>query len=285
MSELSPTELITLKNAVLQLEQPGLASKLSDAVGIPLQSLMGRLPESVHGHVNSAAEMALRKALDVALKTLDTEPADSPWNTTHKVAVTLTGVAGGMFGAPALVAELPVTTAIMLRSIADIARSKGEDLSDPEVRLSCLEVFALGSGGDETPDELVETVARQTEAEESLLRASYFATRAALAQQVTVAVRSLAKGATAEGGSVLTKLISRIAARFGIAVSEKAAAQAVPIVGAIGGGLVNVVFMDHFQDTAEAHFSVRKLERLHGYQVVRAEYERIMRELPQLKRR
>jgi hypothetical protein len=32
----------------------------------------------------------------------------------------------------------------MLRSIADIARSEGEDLSDPEAALSCVEVFALG---------------------------------------------------------------------------------------------------------------------------------------------
>lgn len=279
MSELSSTELVTLKNAVVQLERPGLASKLADAVGIPLETLMGRLPDAVQGHVNSAAETALTKALDVALKTLDHDPVDSPWNATHKVAVTFTGVAGGMFGAPALVAELPVTTAIMLRSIADIARSKGEDLSDPEVRLACLEVFALGSGGAGTPDDVIEQVSEKSEAEESLLRASYFATRAALAQQVTVAVRALSKGTAAESGPLLTRLISRIAARFGVAVSEKAAAQAVPIVGAIGGGLVNVVFMDHFQDTAEAHFSVRKLERLHGQELIRTEYERLAAEL------
>lgn len=278
MPELTATELVTLTGAVKQLEEPGLAGKLADAVGIPLTTLMGRLPDSIQRHVNDAAESALQKALNVALKTLDDQPADSPWNATHKVAVTLTGAAGGLFGAPALVAELPVTTTIMLRSIADIARSKGEDLSDAEVRLACLEVFALGSGGPETPDDLVEQQSEESEAEESLLRASYFATRAALAQQVTTAVRSITKGATAESGSVIAKLIARIAARFGIAVSEKAAVQAVPIVGAIGGGLVNVVFMDHFQDTAEAHFSVRKLERLYGSEFIRREYERIAAE-------
>jgi hypothetical protein len=40
--------------------------------------------------------------------------------------------------------ELPVSTIIMLRLIADIARSAGEDLSDPEAALSCVQVFALG---------------------------------------------------------------------------------------------------------------------------------------------
>jgi hypothetical protein len=73
----------------------------------------------------------------------------------------------------------------------------------------------------------------------------------------------------------LTRLISKIASRFGIAVSEKAAAQAVPIVGAIGGGLINALFMDHFQNTAEAHFSVRQLERVYGTDAVRTEYERL----------
>jgi len=42
------------------------------------------------------------------------------------------------------VVELPISTAMMLRSIADIAHSQGEDLEDMEARLSCLEVFALG---------------------------------------------------------------------------------------------------------------------------------------------
>ena len=73
----------------------------------------------------------------------------------------------------------------------------------------------------------------------------------------------------------MTRLVSTIASRFGVAVSEKVAAQAVPIVGAIGGGLINALFMDHFQNTAEAHFCVRQLERIYGPEAVRLEYERI----------
>ena len=41
--------------------------------------------------------------------------------------------------------ELPVTTTLMLRAIADIARHHGEDLSTLEARLACVEVFALGA--------------------------------------------------------------------------------------------------------------------------------------------
>jgi hypothetical protein len=96
-----------------------------------------------------------------------------------------------------------------------------------------------------------------------------------MAQQVTAAAEILTKGTTVAGSSALTRLISNIASRFGVSVSEKVAAQAVPIVGAIGGGLINALFMDHFQNTAEAHFSIRKLERVYGTDVIRQEYERL----------
>ena len=77
--------------------------------------------------------------------------------------------------------------------------------------------------------------------------------------------------------SAMTRLISNIASRFGVAVSEKVAAQAVPIVGAIGGGLINALFVDHFQNTADAHFTVRSLERKYGADVVKQQYEQIAR--------
>lgn len=293
MSHLSEHDLAVLSTAVSQLEQPGLAGKLAAAVGTPVEKLLQRLPESIQNQVNGVTEESLSRALWVAIKTLDGETAGAPWNLSHKLAATLTGVTGGLFGAPALFAELPVTTVIMLRSIADIARSKGEDLSDPVVRLACLEVFALGSGGKYTPDEAVEIVTEagegghESEGEEEFIRATYFVARAAMAQQVAAAADVLKRGAAtvAKGGSSpLTRLISRIATRFGIAVSEKAAAQAVPIVGAIGGGLVNVLFMDHFQDTAEAHFAVRRLEREYGASTVRREYESLAAEIPASKR-
>jgi hypothetical protein len=71
------------------------------------------------------------------------------------------------------------------------------------------------------------------------------------------------------------RLITAIAARFGIVVSEKAAAQAVPVLGAAGGALINTIFIDHFQDTARGHFIVRRLERNYGQDLVRQEYDRL----------
>jgi len=59
-------------------------------------------------------------------------------------------------------------------------------------------------------------------------------------------------------------------ARYGVVVSEKTAAQALPLVGAAGGALVNALFMDHFQDVARGHFIVRRLEKIHGADPVAA---------------
>ena len=72
--------------------------------------------------------------------------------------------------------------------------------------------------------------------------------------------------------------MTQVAARFGVVVSQKVAAQALPVVGAIGGAAVNYAFMEHFQDVARGHFTVRRLERLYGKEAIRAEYDAIAAE-------
>ena len=279
MPGMSDNDLALLTGAVMQLERPGLAGRLAEVIGAPIEHLIGRLPNSIQTQMSHITEEALTSALNVAMRTLDDDKVKAPWKLSHKVAATISGVAGGMFGAPALVAELPITTVIILRSIADIARSKGENLNDPAVRLACIEVFALGSGGRDAPAEAVDPLREGAEAEAGFIRASYFVARAAMAQQVTAAAEMLTRGTASGGATALTRLIAIVAQRFGVAVSEKAAAQAIPIVGAVGGGLINALFVDHFQNTADAHFTVRKLEREYGAEVVRQEYERVAKKL------
>jgi len=58
-----------------------------------------------------------------------------------------------------------------------------------------------------------------------------------------------------------------------VIVSERAAAGAVPVLGAVGGATVNAIFMDHFGRVARGHFIVRRLERLYGEATIRREYE------------
>ncbi|HUR45321.1 MAG TPA: EcsC family protein, partial [Candidatus Saccharimonadales bacterium] len=70
----------------------------------------------------------------------------------------------------------------------------------------------------------------------------------------------------------VVRFVAGIAARFGLVVSEEIAAKAVPVIGAASGSVINVLFMDHFQDMARGHFIVRRLENKYGTPLVRAEY-------------
>ena len=73
--------------------------------------------------------------------------------------------------------------------------------------------------------------------------------------------------------------MTQVAARFGLVVTQKVAAQALPVVGALGGAAVNYAFIEHFQDVARGHFTVRRLERIYGKERIRSEYDSIAREL------
>jgi hypothetical protein len=250
---------VTLQHAKHILENPGLAARIADVIGKPVEMGMGLLPVKWTEQINAITKRALETALNVALATLDKNPQRHPKSIWHKIAVTASGAGGGAFGLPALAIELPVSTTIILRSIADIARSEKEDLTLPLTRLACLEVFALG--GRTSKDEATES--------------GYFIVRGALARAVSEAAQFVAeRGVAREGAPVLARLLAQIANRFGMVVSEKVAAQAVPVVGALGGALINLAFIDYFQDIARGHFAVRRLERTYGAELVRAEYQK-----------
>lgn len=250
-------EIEQLRRARQLLEHPGFTAKISDAIGTPIEKGLGLLPDRWAGAIGDVTRKSLETALRAALMTIDKTTTRNSSTLWHKIAATAAGAGGGAFGLPALAIELPVSTTIMLRSIADIARSEGEDLREAESKLACLEVFALGgrsSAGNAT-------------------ESGYFAVRTALATSVSEAARYIAeRGLAKEGAPVIARLISQIASRFGVIVSEKAAAQAVPAIGALGGALVNLAFIGHFQDMARGHFTVRRLERTYGKEVVRNAY-------------
>lgn len=257
---LSVSEISELRGAKKLLESPGIAAKVSNFIGTPIEKMLKRLPESMSVTVNEIAQKSIEKALDIALLTMDKDVREASSNWWHKLAVGTTGATGGLFGLPGLAIELPVSTTIMLRSIADIARSEGEDLSCPVAKLQCVQVLALGgkSKCDDGAD------------------AGYFAARTALAKSISEAAAHLTKkGLSQHGAPAIIRLISQVASRFSIVVSEKAAAQAVPVVGAFGGAAINTLFMDHFQDMGRGHFIVRRLERLHGLEEVRRLYDEL----------
>jgi hypothetical protein len=259
MADLGQQDLVALRRAVHALEHPGLAARLTDMIGKPIELIGSNLPPGASELITTSVSKALNAALQVALLSMQRTP-HAPSQMLHKALATASGAAGGTFGWPALPIELPVSTIIMLRAIADIAQSEGEDLSDPETALSCMEVFALG--GRTKSDDAAES--------------GYFAMRAMLAAGVTEAARFIAdRGIIEEGAPALVRFITQVAARFGVVVTQKVAAQALPVIGALGGAAVNYIFIEHFQAVALGHFTVRRLERAYGKSVIQTEYERL----------
>ena len=248
-----------LSQAVLALEGPSYVARLSSLVGRPIELLGRALPEGISDLVSKATEAALARAFRYAVQTIPKEGRD-PETLVHKALAVLSGAMGGVLGVSAVLVELPVSTTIMLRSIARIAQSEGEDLEDPETALACLQVFALGghSGSD------------------NFHESGYFAVRAAMARSITRAMQQIAgRGVVDESASAIMRLLVQIGSRFGVVVSQKVAAQAVPVLGAIGGATINAAFVDHFQTLARGHFTVRRLERTYGKGTVRRAYDQI----------
>lgn len=255
--EISQVDLDDLKYAKSMLENPGLAIKIVNVIGIPIEKGFDILPENWAKVVHSSTQKALQAAINSAVLTLKKTPNLGAANTLHKILAAGSGAAGGFMGLPALPFELPISTTIMMRSIADIARSEGHLLSEPRIKVACLEVFALGGPGKE--DDAAET--------------GYFAIRSGLAKTVNDAAQYIArKGIADKSSPIVLKLITQVSSRFGIQVSEKIAAQAIPVIGAAGGAIVNTLFIDHFQNMARGHFIMLRLEEKYSQEVVKKAY-------------
>lgn len=254
-----PIDIEDLRRARMLLENPGLAAKITGALGSPIEKGLEMLPPNWAKLVEKGSKKALEVAADSAVFSLAGGGAGKDAaNLFHKLMVAGVGAAGGFWGLPALALELPVSTTVMLRSIADIARSEGHCISDPAVKVNCIEVFALG--GPSAADNALDT--------------GYFAVRTALAMAVNDAVKHLAARGVGEGSApILVKLIGQIASRFGTQVTEKIAAQSIPIIGALGGAVINTLFIDHFQNMARGHFIILRLESSYGQTAVRQQYD------------
>jgi len=252
-----------LKQAVVRLEFPSFISRITSYVEKPVEKIIDSLPVKTSQNIQDAVKITLKNLLALTVKTMDKDLKNGASTTAHKIASGISGALGGAFGLPALAIELPISTSIILRSIADIARSEGEDISTLQSRLACLEVFAFGGKSDK--DDGAET--------------GYFTVRAVLAKAVSDAAKHIAaKGLTESGAPPIARLISQLSSRFGTVVSEKVFVQGVPVIGALGGATINLLFVDHFQEVARGHFTVRRLERKYGKEKVKEEYIKILSE-------
>lgn len=271
---ISPHDLAIIKQAKSDMEQLGWGIRSINVIGNTVESTMRFIPAKLLKRLQTLTEKVLMGIVKANLLTIQKNKTFlKPSNSTYKTIVTGSGAVSGFFGASTglgtaiFASEVALTTKFMMRTIVDIARSEGEDIYSLEGQMACMEVFALG--GTSKDDDGTES--------------SYYATRVALsssiqkitASSVKATLDTLVKSTSVVGTNIVTKFISSIASRLSIVLSEKFLAQALPVIGAAGGGTLNYLFVAHFQKMASAHFAIRRLERTYGQALVQEAYKDI----------
>ena len=184
-NRMNKADSAALEAAVAALEKTSFAKKLAHLAGRQI-GFAGRIMPAKLQQVSAiAARRALFGAMNFALASLKGKPVADTRRRHQRLAM-VSGAVGGALGLASLPVELPISTTIMLRAIADIARAEGEDLSDPAAAMACLEVFALGGHGED----------------EKVMEGGYLALRGLFAKSVSDAAAYVAKsGVSSEVGA------------------------------------------------------------------------------------
>lgn len=201
----------------------GLGLHLLGVLGKSADSLLDQLPTSVRDGLDAGTMRALETSFAAAAATRGTLPDTGTWLTR---AITVgAGAAGGFGGTPTALAELPVTTTVILRAIQGIAAEHGFDANDPDTRMDCLQVFA--AAGPLAEDD-----------------------------QTDIAFLTMRLSVT---GASVQALIKQIAPKLALVMGQKLAAQTVPVLGAVTGAAINYSFTSYYQEVAHVQFSLRRL--------------------------
>lgn len=229
-----------------QIEIEALAKRYSDANGLmmklvnlaagKLESGLSVLPAGVKKQLDDVTKLALKASYEAAAWTnVDTgsrgimsrAAGKLSGDQVHKAAAVATGAAGGLGGVGTTVVEIPVTISLIFRSVQNIAAQYGEDPSSTEVKLECIKVFGTGAISGDLDD--IDTG--------------------------FVGAKIIITGGAAE------KLIASIAPKFAAMMTNKLAAQTVPVLGAITGAGINYAFVEYYQQMAHVRFGLRKVIR------------------------
>ncbi|QTA87807.1 EcsC family protein [Desulfonema magnum] len=252
-------DLADLKRAKSLLEKDSIAAKTANFFGDAAETLSRLLPPAYRESAAMCNLVAIEKSWEFAMTTMSERDIPRVSEEKNILYVATAGAVGGV-GILTLFAELPVTTVLMLRAVADIARDEGEDYNQFETKIASLEVFALG--GEPADENIGET--------------GYYAIRTSLEKPPEESSKHIAKkGIAGMGSPFAVQLIAQIAAKYQTIISAQIMARAIPIAGAAAGALINIIFINLFQDKARGHFIIRRLERKYGIEKVKKTYNAV----------
>jgi len=201
----------------------GVGLQVLNMIGGRAENLLERLPDQVKVGLEGATERALLVAMQAAKQSRGVVPDQKGWLNT--AVTTAMGAVGGAGGLPTALAELPVTTTVLLRAIQGIAAEYDFDPNDPSVLADCMTVFA--SAGPLEQDD--------------------GANMAFLTTRVTLT------------GTAVHGIMKSVAPKLATVLGQKLAAQTVPILGAAAGAATNYAYTSYYQEMAHVHFGLRRL--------------------------
>lgn len=201
----------------------GVGINVLNLIGGQADNLIERLPTVVRRNLEGATVKALNQAMKAAHSSRAMVPDQKSW--LNQAVSAAMGAVGGAGGLPTAMAELPVTTTLLLRVIEGVAVEYGFDPEAENVQFDCVQVFSAAGplSGDDGSD------------------LGFLSARVALS------------------GRAMQAVIAKVAPRLAVVLGQKLAAQAVPILGAAAGAATNYAYTSYYQDMAHVHFGLRKL--------------------------
>lgn len=201
------------------------------------------LPSGWREVLHARAREALAWAWQRATTGMDREPTGRAAPTRlYRLLTAGSGAVTGAAGLPGVLADLPTSTLLVLRSLASIARERGLDIGDADVQAACLEAFAYGGPTDDDDDSDL----------------AFWSARAAV--------------------PVLAEMLPQVAARLSGRLAVMLPARAVPLVAVAASAGVNWHFTGFFQEVGDILLALLPLERRHGRERVRACFDAVIRE-------
>lgn len=201
----------------------GIGMHVLNLIGGSAENLLDQLPKGVRQNLDAATVKALNQAMKAAHSSRSYVPDQKSW--LNQAVSAAMGAAGGAGGLPTALAELPVTTTLLLRVIQGVAVQHGFDPEAENVQFDCVQVFAAAG-----------PLAEDDGADLGFLSA-----------RLTLS------------GKAMHAVIARVAPKLAIVLGQKLAAQAVPVLGAVAGAATNYAYTSYYEEMAHVHFSLRKL--------------------------
>jgi hypothetical protein len=268
LSDEAYNELVSI--AKIDLDADKWIINATDALGDFASKGIGKasklLPKAVSSAIQNSVSSSLTWVLTQANKgvagthrnekQLWLEWVSGPWF--HRIAAAASGAAGGSLGALTAAVDVGASTMLILRSVQEIAREYGEDLSEPEALADCLSVLAMGGPRSEDDD-------LDLEFWEIRLGLKIAIRDDVLLKTMNAGLKSPI-GKMAANSRIIAKLVEsemfkKVADRFGVKTLEAFAGKAVPVIGALSGAYINYAYVCYYQEMAHVLYRLKKLEK------------------------